>query len=184
MKITARLNSADLKRAADDVKQYANDLTTKVQQVLQRLADKGITTAEQTVGWYGNYITFSKQTDNDGVIIVAQEVGVIVSEWVRYGQPVYAEVSPLLMAEFGAGNHAVVWQGVLNETNTLPDGKKIGRGTFPNQTHAFESYWHYMDMSGNWQTVNGLSPTRPLYNAVIEIISTVNATAREVFGNG
>lgn len=184
MTITTRLDSAELKRAANEVRQYGNDLKIKIHEVLQKLVDKGITVAEQAVDWYGNYITFSRQFENDSVVLVAQEVGTIISEWLRYGEPVYAEVSPLLMAEFGAGSHAVIWGGMTSDTNSLPDGRKIGRGTFPNQKHAFESVWHYMDLSGNWQTVSGLKPTRPLHKAVLEIISTVEMTAREVFGNG
>lgn len=184
MVIETKLNSADVKKAADEVRQFGRDFQTKVHQVLQRLAEKGIRAAEQSVDWYGNYITFSKQTSGDGVTVVAAEVGTIISEWLKYGEPVYAEVSPLLMAEFGAGSHAVIWEGLTSDTNVLPDGRKIGRGTFPEQTHAFESYWHYMDLSGNWQTVSGLKPTRPLHNAVLEIIAQIESTAREVFGNG
>lgn len=184
MEIRAKLTSSDLKRAADEVTAYANNLPNRVMTVLQRLADKGINVAEQTIDWYGNYITFSKQTETNGVVIVAQEVGVMISEWLRNGEKVEAEVSPLLMAEFGAGSHAVIWEGRTSNTEVLSDGTKIGRGTFPDQTHAFQSYWHYMDLSGNWQTVTGLSPTRPLYHAVMEIIAQVDATAKEVFGNG
>lgn len=184
MVIETKLNSADVRKAADEVRQFGRDFQTKVHQVLQRLAEKGITTAQTTIGNFGKFVTFSKQTAGDGVVVVAQETNVIVARWLRKGEEVEAVVSPLLMAEFGAGSHAVIWEGLTSDTNVLPDGRKIGRGTFPEQTHAFESYWHYMDLSGNWQTVSGLKPTRPLHNAVLEIIAQIESTAREVFGNG
>ena len=184
MVIKAKLNSADIKKMAVEVEQYGIEFQTKIHTVLRRLADKGIAAAALSVGNMGQYITFTKQNDPYGVTIVAQETSVIVAEWMRYGNLVHAEVSPLLMSEFGAGRHAVIWEGQTEHTNTLSDGKQIGRGTFPNQTHAFEDSWRYMDVNGNWHTASGIKPTRPLHNAVIEIITQVEATAREVFGYG
>ena len=184
MVIKARFNSADIKRMADEVEGYRYDFQVKVHTILRRLADKGIAAAALSVGNMGQYITFTKQNDPYGVTIVAQETSVIVAEWMRYGQLVHAEVSPLLMSEFGAGKHAIIWEGQNGNTNTLPDGKQIGRGTFPNQTHAFEDSWYYMDVNGNWHVATGIKPTRPLHNAVMEIITQVEATAREVFGYG
>lgn len=188
MVIKARFNSADIKRMADEVEGYRYDFQVKVHTILRRLADKGIAAAALSVGNMGQYITFTKQNDPYGVTIVAQETSVIVAEWLQYGKTVHADVSPLLMSEFGAGKHAIIWEGQNGNTNTLPDGKQIGRGSFkyPDQirTHAFEDSWRYMDVNGNWHTASGIKPTRPLHNAVIEIITQVEATAREVFGYG
>ena len=184
MVIKAKLNSADIRRMAVDVERYQIEFQIKVHTVLQRLADKGIVAAAMSVGNMGNYITFTKQNDPYSVTIVAKETSLILSEWIRYGITVHAELSPLLMSEFGAGRHAIIWEGLTEHTNTLPDGTEIGRGSFPGQTHAFEDSWRYMDVSGNWHTASGIKPTRPLHNAVIEIITQVEATAREVFGNG
>lgn len=184
MVIKAKLNSADIKRMADDVERYQTEFQIKVHTILRKLADRGIAAAAMSVGNMGQYITFTKENDPYGVTVVARETSVIVAEWLRYGHLVHAEVSPLLMSEFGAGRHAIIWEGQNGNTNTLPDGKQIGRGTFPNQTHAFEDSWYYMDVNGNWHVATGIKPTRPLHNAVIEIITQVEATAREVFGNG
>lgn len=184
MVIKAKLNSADIKRMADDVERYQTEFQIKVHTVLRKLADKGISAAALSVGNMGQYITFTKENDPYGVTIVAKETSVIMSEWIRYGITVHAELSPLLMSEFGAGRHAVIWEGLTENTAILPDGTKVGRGEFPGQTHAFEDSWRYMDVSGNWHTASGIKPTRPLHNAVIEIITQVEATVREVFGNG
>ena len=184
MEIRTKLQSAELKRAADEVRQFGRDFQTKIQTLLERLVEKGINVAEATVGKFGNKITFSKQVDNLGVVMVATETDYILAEWLRGNTPVEAIVSPLLMAEFGAGPHAIVWEGQLSNTDTLPDGKRIGRGTFPNQTHAYENSWWYMDLNGKWHQAFGVTPTRPIHNAMLEIIAQVNATVREVFGNG
>jgi len=188
MVIETKLNSADVRKAADEVRQFGRDFQTKVYQVLQRLADKGITTAQTTIGNFGKFVTFSKQTAGDGVVVVAQETNVIVARWLRKGEEVEAVVSPLLMAEFGAGPHAIIWEGQNGNTNTLPDGKEIGRGSFkyPDQiqTHAFQSSWWYMDLNKQWHQASGINPTRPLHNAVLEIIAQIESTAREVFRDG
>ena len=148
------------------------------------MADLGVYAGQTTIGNFGRFVTFSRYTDGLGVVVVAQEMSVINASWLRGNQQIDAEVSPLLMAEFGAGPHAIVWEGVNNNTDTLSDGTRIGRGTFPDQTHAFESSWWYMDLNKQWHQASGVKPTRPMHNAMLEIIAQVNATAREVFGNG
>ena len=91
MVIKAKLNSADIKRMADDVERYQTEFQIKVHTVLRKLADKGIAAAALSVGNMGQYITFTKQNDPYGVTIVAQETSVIVAEWLQYGKTVHAE---------------------------------------------------------------------------------------------
>lgn len=185
MKIRGKLTSDSLKMMADELQQYATDFQAKIQLLTQRLADKGVIVGQTTIGNFGKYVTFSRHTNTHGVVVVAQETDVIVSRWLRSGdEEVEAVVSPLLMAEFGAGPHAIIWEGTTGSTDMLSDGTKIGRGSFPEQTHAFESSWWYMDLNKQWHQASGVKPTRPLHNAMLEIINTVSATAREVFGNG
>ena len=81
MVITAKLNSASLKQAANKVRDYGNELQVKIYNVLRILAEKGITVAEQTIGNFGKYITFSRVSETDGMVIVAQETSVILAEW-------------------------------------------------------------------------------------------------------
>lgn len=191
MEIKGKLKSDDLRRIADEVRQYGIDFQAKIQTFLKRLADKGILVAEESGGAFGHLITFTKETETDGVVIIGRDAAPVYSSWLKKdGSKVTAKLSPLLMSEFGAGPHAIIWEGVINNTDTLPDGTKIGRGTlppyedYPGQTHAFESQWRYKDLSGNWHTADGYKPKRPMHNAMVEIINAVNATAREVFGNG
>ena len=184
MVISGRLNSNDIRRMADEVINYGTNLKDKIRTFTSRLADKGILAAIASGGRFDKYLIFSKQSDIDGTIIVASETSIITAKWLKYGHEVEAKVSPLLMAEFGAGPHAIIWEGQNGNTDTLPDGKHIGRGTFPHQTHADESSWWYMDLDGEWHQARGVKPTRPIHNAVLEIIAQIESTAREVFGNG
>lgn len=184
MEISGKLNSADLKRMSDDLLGYKPTLQEKLDRFVRALTDKGIHIAKDTAGNFGSKIVFSRRSDSEGAVLVAQETDVIVSRWLRNGGEVEAKVSPLLMAEFGAGPHAIIWEGVEGSTSVLPDGKTIGRGTFPEQTHAFEDSWWYMDINKQWHQSRGITPTRPLHNAVLEMIMQIENTAREVFGNG
>lgn len=185
MIIKSALKSSELRAAADELRNYINVFKEKIKTLERRLADKGITVAKSSVSSeLGKYIIFQKFENESSIQIVAAETSQLISSWLRYGQQIDAIVSPLLMEEFGAGKHAVIWEGINGNTGTLSNGTPIGRGTFPRQTHANESYWHYMDLSGNWHTADGIIPGRPMHNAIIEIITQIDNTAREVFMDG
>lgn len=186
MRLKANLSSQSIKQMADDLLSFKDGFRTNLQDFRDTLANKGIQVAMSSVsGGYGQYIIFTKEYHENGVVIVARETTQLLSEWLYYGEIVQAYVSPLLMAEFGSGPHAVDWvdsQG--NTSKVLSDGTQIGRGSFPDQRHAFQNSWWYMDLNENWHLANGVNPTRPMHNAVIEIITQVETTAREVFRNG
>lgn len=186
MTLKARLTSASIRQMADDLKSFEDGFRNNIREFRDLLANKGIRVAMANSSQkFGQYIVFEKQDSENTTTIVARETAQLLSEWLYYGMHVWATVSPLLMEEFGSGNHAVVWESSDgNRTGVLSDGTRVGQGTFPEQQHAFESSWHYMDLNWNWHTVTGETPTRPMHNAVIEIITQVEATAREVFRHG
>ena len=185
MVIKSALKSSELRAAADELKNYIVTFKEKVKTLERRLADKGISVAQNSVSaGFRDYIIFQKFENENSVQIVAAETSRLISSWLRYGQQVDAIVSPLLMEEFGSGKHAVLWEGTNGSTGTLSDGTSVGRGSFPRQTHADENYWHYMDLNGRWHTVDGVTPGRPMHNAVMEIITQIDITAREVFLGG
>lgn len=141
------------------------------------LAKEGIIVGQQNVGGFGKYITFSIRTDitKDGCksLMLASETGKIISSWQTADGIKTAEVSPLLMAEFGSG-----W-GAENPMN-VPG---VGQGTFPGQTNAFnEEGWYWMDLAGNWNYSKGITAKMPMYKASQQIKSIVKSKAREVFG--
>ena len=141
------------------------------------LAKEGVSIGQQNVGGFGKYITFSIQTDvtKDGcrALMLATETGKIISSWQTADGIKTAEVSPLLMAEFGSG-----W-GAENPMN-VPG---VGQGTFPGQTHAFDKEgWYWMDLDGNWNYSKGIKAKMPMYKASQQIQRIAKSKAREVFG--
>ena len=72
------------------------------------------------------------------------------------------------MSEYGAGWYAL-------------NGH---RGTFPGQTHAFESEWFWYDVFGRKHSSEEdyhMIATQPMYKALIDMIQNVQAVAKEVF---
>lgn len=164
-----------LKKQLVDYKQSLND---KCQLFVQRLGEEGIMVAQQNVGSFGKYITFSvniTQSDNNGCkgVMLATNTGIITSHWLTEDGEKSADISPLLMVEFGSGLKA------KNPNNI--DG--VGTGTFPGQTHAHNpNGWWYKDLDGVWQHSYGLTPKMPMYKASIDMHTKINKIAREVFG--
>ena len=140
------------------------------------LAKEGVVVGQQNVGGFGKYITFSIQTDvtKDGcrALMLASETGKIISSWQTADGIKTAEVSPLLMAEFGSG-----W-GAENPMN-VPG---VGQGTFPGQSHSFDKEgWYWMDLDGNWNYSKGITAKMPMYKASQHIQAIAKRKAREVF---
>ena len=129
---------------------YKESLNDKCEQFVRELAESGISVAKQNVGSYGKYITFSVKAEQNQNgckgVLVASNTGIIKSEWRTQDGVKTADVSPLLMAEFGSGMKA---ENPMN----VPG---VGQGTFPGGTHG-------NDPSGWW------------WMALHEIISTAKA---------
>lgn len=152
------------------------ELPQKIQRYVEELANEGIIVSKQNVGGFGKYIMFSVQTEiqKDGckALLLATETGVITSTWKRYGEIVSADVSPLLMAEFGSGS------GAENPMN-VPG---VGQGTFPGQTHAFDKEgWYWVEEDGTWKYSKGITAKMPMYKASLRIQDIAIKKAREVF---
>lgn len=174
MKLKITLDSNSIKAAIDELKDYRNRLAAKNELFVNRLLDEGIRTAELYVGGMGKYITFSKDVNGTTKcigLLIAKDAKKIISKWDYYGQIVSAEVSPILMEEFGSGMYAKVLFPI--------DG--VGRGTFPGQTHAYERMWHWKDEDGTWHSSSGYIPSHPMYRADMAMINQIEKIAREVF---
>lgn len=177
MKLKLRLESKSIEKAIKELEKYRDSLAIKNAVFVQRLLDEGIKVAQEHVGGMGKYITFTSNVEGTTHcvgLLIAEDAEKIQSQWERKDGVVIAEVSPILFEEFGAGMYAKVLFPV--------DG--VGRGTFPNQEHAFEPAWHYMDLDGKWHSSSGYMPSHPMYFADMEIINNVQKIAKEVFGNG
>lgn len=165
-------------KAVEYLNKYVEDLKNKSDILVQRLIDIGISTAKSNCGEFQGMIVFEKEMEDLGMgCLVATDGEKIISEWFRNGDLVSAEVSPLLMAEFGSGWLAQVYFPSV-------DGL-VGQGTFPNQLHAFDpNGWRWTDKEGNRHHSYGTEPTHPMYSALLAMLLEVDAIAKEVFKNG
>ena len=177
MKIKEDLSVKGIENAKKKLIQYRDvELPRKCKEFVERLANEGITVGKQNVGEFGKYITFSMQTNQykDGckAIMLASENGKIISSWQTKDGIKTAEISPLLMAEFGSG-----W-GAENPMKV----EGVGQGTFPNQTHAFDREgWYWIDLEGNLNHSYGITAKMPMYKARNKIIEKITTIAKEVF---
>lgn len=177
-KIKVTLSPSSFRAAAREVQKYRDGLQAKCQTFVERLAEVGIQTAAQNAGSYGKYITFAVETtpEQNGVkaVMAATNTGIIRSEWRTKDGVKTADVSPLLMAEFGSG---------LKANNPKAGELGMGTGTFPGQTHAEDPEgWWWMDLDGNWHHSSGVAPTMPMFKAAQEMERNLMKIAREVFG--
>ncbi len=192
-KLAISLNTKSIESAIKELEKYKSSIQIKNKLFVERLLDVGITIAQQNVGNFGKHITFSKEVKGSthaiGFLIATDEP--ITVEWIvsEDGDTKTAEVSPLLMAEFGSGKLAEVLFKISG----------VGRGTFPGQTHAFEDTWSFKkkvkkkskkkgesgkEEKTRWFTSSGVAPTHPMYFADMEMIEQIDKIAREVFGDG
>lgn len=175
------LNTNSIKDAIKELEHYRDSLRIKNELFVSRLIDQGIQVAQQNAGGYGKYISFTKEVEGDGSrtvgFLIAQDAKKITVEWDYYGHKKTAELSPILMSEFGSATLAEV----------LFDVAGVGQGTFPGQKHAGEKSWKYKewqdDHKGEWKTGYGVKPTHPMYKADMDMLDSAERIAREVFSN-
>ena len=175
--IDISLSEKSVNKAVRQLQQYKQEILKKCGQLVSELADSGIEVGKNNTGNFGHYIIFSKklQPNSNGctAIVVATETGKIISQWQTSDGIKTADVSPLLMAEFGSG-----WRAQPHF-----DDDRGGQGTFPEQTHAFDSEgWYWRDLEGNIHHSYGITPTMPMYKAYEKIEKNIISKAKEVFG--
>lgn len=176
------LSVSDINSMKANVLKYRMSLITKCYKFVFELANRGIIVAQDNVnGEFGHYITFShdiveqSQYGCKGVMF-GTNTGIIKSQWMTKDGVKEADVSPLLMAEFGAGLRA------QRSSNAYAGKMGMGTGTFPGQTHAWDPEgWWYMDLSGDWHHSYGVYASMPMWHAYMEMKDQVVDVALEVF---
>lgn len=168
MKIDVSLTEKSIQDAIDKLERYKDRLQDKCIAFVGELASNGIAVARANTGNFGHYITFSYEikdtTDGCTAIVLATETGQIQSTWQTADGLKTVDVSPLLMAEYGSG-----WKAKPHFNDT-----RGGQGTFPGQTHAFDSEgWYWRDESGELHHSYGITPTMPMYHAFVEMEMTL-----------
>ena len=176
-KITLTLSDDSIQNTISTLQNYKQEILNKCERLVSELADSGIEVGKSNTGNFGHYIIFSKklQPNSNGctAIVVATETGKIISQWQTSDGIKTADVSPLLMAEFGSG-----WRAQPHF-----DDDRGGQGTFPGQTHAFDSEgWYWRDLEGKLHHSYGITPTMPMYKAYSHMEQNIINKAKEVFG--
>lgn len=177
MKISVDLSTSGIRKAQRQLRLYQKALLAKCEEFVLKLSAKGISAAKMNISdGYRRYVVFHTETNvidyGATAIMLATQTGVITSEWRVKGGTKTADVSPLLMAEFGAGLRS----------NSRAEKYGMGTGTFPGQTHAEDpDGWWYMTLDGEWHHSYGITPTMPMYHAYLEMFDKIYETAREVF---
>ena len=192
--IHMKLSTDDIAKAIREIKAYKSNLQKKCHEFVDKLADEGIDIAVQNKGKYGDYITFGKEIvdGNKGVYGVMYGTSRTVFEyWLTSdGKVQGAEITPILMAEFGSGKKASDASGLANADIAKELG--MGRGTFfksgnylipPERNHAFQESWAWKDVMGVWHESSGEQPTMPMFKASIIMKLQVRKIAKEVFGS-
>ena len=182
-KIKGKLSVEGLRKIADQLNEYERvRLQKKCDELVDRLANLGIRVGRANVNTgFKKYITFTKQIEHTNYgaksLMIAVENGQITSTWDQLGEVRVVNISPLLMAEFGAGVHAA-------SPTQLPDGRMVGRGTYEHgvEPHANQNSWWYMDTEGNWHQGHGVKRTMPIHQAFVEMYKEVYEIAVKVFG--
>lgn len=177
-KFSSDLSVKGIKNIIKQLEHYRDvELPKKVERYVAALAQEGILVGKDNVGGFGKYITFSFKTEStkDGckALMLATETGKIISSWKTAEGIKTAEVSPLLMAEFGSG-----W-GAANPMK-VPG---VGQGTFPNQQNAFnEEGWYWIGLDDKLYYSKGVTAKMPMYKASQHIQDIAVSKALEVFG--
>ena len=181
-KETIHLDITDPKSIAKTIKYFEkmrDELPKKCEQLVNMLADLGIQTALiSTIGnELADYILFSKELKSSDkgqteMIMFGRDIGEVFGEGVDA-----AQISPILMLEFGAGKYAVPPQSLLDSHI------EVGRGSFPGQTHAWdEKGWWYTDKNGVSHHSYGTHPQYPIQHAHDLMETQVDNCIRKVFG--
>ena len=178
-KKTIKINLFDggksLQQAIRQIEQYKNDLPRKCEEICRRVSEIGQQTALVAINEVpqGKAVTLKMDIDSSKTGCKA----VLIATGKNVSSSDDRSFNLLLAIEFGAGIH-------YNKSSSNPKSKdfKLGVGTFPDQTHAFDSNgWYYLGDDGEWHHSYGVKATMPMYKAGTEIRKNIDKVVREVF---
>ena len=172
MKISFGLSVSEIKKAQKQIRDYQKSLNRKCEILCSRLNEIGNRVALQSINEspLGKTIVLSSEisSTNTGCKAILTSIG-------QDKTNEYGTVNTLLLVEFGAGIH-------FNATaNPKANEMGMGVGTFPDQTHAFEDGWYYLNEDNRWVYTHGTKATMPMYNAMKAIREQYVTIAKEVF---
>ena len=168
------LSVKGLRKLADDLREYKNVILPRnTEDFVRELSDAGIRVAEMNKGTaFADYVTFTrdikptKYNYQCKAVIIGFNSMQNIQQWLgEGGTTIEAEVNSIMMMEYGSGQHA----------------RSGYRGTFPNQTHAMQPKWGWVNMNGEWCTSEGYRPRMPMYKAWVEMLTDIIIIGRRCF---
>ena len=184
---TTRLSAKGFSDLAKWVQEQKDGINNKMERLLSELADVGIFEAQiyNTDPELSGYIFFAKEWRAGEMIFIAAQRSRLTQYWWHHGEIAEETIDPLLMVEFGSGQHAMSGADFSKSTNWVSK-TGTGRGTLvPNFGHAWEDSWFftpvYGDNAGRTQVSSGTTPKRPVYQAYLAMCAEVHRVAKRVF---
>lgn len=171
-KIKMNLSVSDIQRTISEIKSYQNELQEKCNKFCAKLSESGIAEASYHLSESPLGKTILVKADIDKSKVGCKAMIIATGKTITND---YGTVNSLLLVEFGSGiyyNH---------EQNPKADEYGMGIGTFPDQTHAFEDGWWFLNDNGDWIYSHGVKATMPMYNAGKEMRKKMVSVAKEVF---
>ena len=173
-------NKGSIEKAIKELEEYKKKLVSREEIFCQRLANIGANAAMMTIAFKGHgdssrnaqfNIQFTAEGEMvNGVLSITSTPTVTKDGRVFY---------PHLAWEFGAGNY---FNGMTSK-NPYAGKFGMGVGTFPEQTHVPKpGFWYYRDKNGDAVRSYGTQETQPMHTAVVEMIKSIEAIAKEVYG--
>ena len=173
--LKSNLSTEGINALIAQLTEYSNNLEIIADKIVRRLAEMGIEVAQSVVyaDWRQciefKYIPMKMGAGN----LTAWDIEPIHRVWYtsdnkQIRKQKEADVSPLLMSEFGAGWYAL-------------EGH---RGTFPGQHNAYKSVWYWYDEAGNRYSSEDdyhMVATQPMYRAFAEMMVIAERVVKEVF---
>ena len=178
-KIKGSLTTEGINSIIRQLEEYRDKtLVDACREFVNRLTIIGVKTAVSNPGKLGYLIYFSRDIKPTqygcDAVVYGGDIQKIFSAWLQKdGSVKMAEVSPLLMEEFGSGQKA----------QNPKDVPGVGQGTFPPGGHGTEPGWYWKDLKGKWHYSTGFKPSQPMYKAWLEMYADVTKIAKEVFSN-
>jgi hypothetical protein len=170
------LSVKSIEQLKKDLLNYKNELSSKLDRFVLRLAESGIPTVEQDIQqaqytYSDKGIQSGSDTEHNVYVKLDKLIGLSQATLVLEGREV-------LFIEFGAGVH---YNGEVG-SSPHPKGQENSFliGTY-GMGNGSKQIWGYYADNGDLVLTRGTKATMPMYNASQEIINNVVRIAKEVF---
>ena len=177
-KRTININLFDgksIESAIKTIEQYRNDLPRKCQEICRRLSEEGVRVADVAINSVPIGKTITLTTDINPSKMGCKAIMKMTGKETRTEDGRIFRTH--LAIEFGAG--------IRYNPTANPKSSEFGMGvgTFPGQSHAFQSEgWYYFDSNGEWRHSYGVQASMPMYKASVEMRQKIDSIVKEVFG--